>query len=539
MRWRANNAEDRHGSSMWAETSHLAMAGLFDQQPMSIFVGYFHGRRVFFHGPAGLTITAGARAGKFRDILCRNLLSGTCQHTIIMLDLKGEGAYVSQDQTRDGKSLGYWNPASLHGLPQDRINFLAHMRLDSPMVVSDVKVLWENLIAHGNSYGTTYFKDRAREFGEALSLAIIELTGALSFPAIYEAINLIPGGGDQWLDFAFHMSKSRFPNVRSIEAEIAEGRGQSGDGFRGILGELMRAVACLSDPLLMASVSPPYTVRMEEIVTGEAAWQLYLMPPAEFVQAWAPVIKSAFVSAMLLKSRAPTANRITFFLDECGQLGGENGFPLVPKLYTYGAGIGIQPVAVFQSNGQMKGLGPGAKELIQSSSAATLMFALRGDLESCQDCSARLGTQTLRYDDTLVQERAVHQRNQALQSLIQGGDPLQAALTMAQSGFEETHRTKQSRALRTIDEVMTMPNDRAYFFHEDVPFPIELERQPYWVSQDLAGLYHPNPYHPPLDRVTVQTRWGQRTRSVITGPVPERFAHLPQYRGGTWSRVRM
>lgn len=278
MRWRANNAEDRHGSSQWAETSHLAMASLFDQQPMSIFVGYFKGRRVYFHGPAGLCITGGARAGKFRDILCRNLLSGTCKHAIIMLDLKGEGAYVSQDQTRDGKSLAFWNPAKLHGLPQDRINFLAHMRLDSPMVVSDVKVLWENLIAHGNSHGTTYFKDRAREFGEALSLAIIELTGELSFPAIYEAINLIPGGNDQWLDFAFHMSKSRFPNVRSIEAEIASGRGESGDGFRGILGELMRAVACLSDPLLMESVSPPFTTTMEEIVTGEAKRHVWMAP---------------------------------------------------------------------------------------------------------------------------------------------------------------------------------------------------------------------------------------------------------------------
>lgn len=118
-------------------------------------------------------------------------------------------------------------------------------------------------------------------------------------------------------------------------------------------------------------------------------------------------------------------------------------------------------------------------------------------------------------------------------------DPLQAALTMSQSSFEETHQTKKGRALRTMDEVMNMPNDRAYFFHEDVPFPIELERQPYWFSRDLAGLYHPNPYHPPLDRVTVQTRWGQRTRRVLVETLPERFAHLPQYRSGLWSHVEM
>ncbi|MEP2640811.1 type IV secretory system conjugative DNA transfer family protein [Roseobacter sp.] len=453
---------------------------------MSIFMGFFEGRPIYFHGPAGMTITAGARAGKMRDVLARNLMSGTCLHTIIMLDLKGEGAYLLQDQTADGKYLAYWNPAKLHGLNQDSINFLGHMRLDSPMVVSDVKVFWENMIAQGRTQGSGYFKDRARQFGEAISLAVIELVGELSFPALYDAIMLMPGGGDQWLDFAFGMSKSRFPLVRSIEAEIAEARGESGDGFRGIMGELLRAVACLSDPLLMQSVSPSYSMKMEDLVSGDQAWQFYLMPPAEFVSAWSPVIKSAFVAAMMLKSRAPSVRRMTFLLDECGQLGGENGFPLVPKLYSYGAGIGIQPYGVFQSNSQMNGLGPGAKEIILSSSAATIMFALRGDFETCLDCSRRLGSQTLAYDDTLAQQRAQFSRNQAMQSLIGGGDPMQAAFTMSQHSFEEMHQTKQQRELRTPDEIRNMPNDRAFLFHEDVQFPIEAERRPYWRSRELA-----------------------------------------------------
>lgn len=536
---RGDNAANRFGSSQWATYRHLDAAGLFEPQPMSIFVGFFEGRPVYFHGPAGMTITAGARAGKMRDVLARNLMSGTCLHTVMMLDLKGEGAYLSQDQTADGKYLAFWNPVGLHDLPQDRVNFLGHMQLDSPMVVSDVKVFWENMIATGQSRDGGYFKDRARQFGEAISLGIIEEIGELSFPALFGAIMLMPGGGDRWLDFAYGMSKSRFHLVRSIEAEIAEARGESGDGFRGIMGELLRSVACLSDPLLMQSVSPPYTMKMEDLVSGDQAWQFYLMPPAEFVSAWSPVIKSAFVAAMLLKSRAPAAPRMTFLLDECGQLGGENGFPLVAKLYSYGAGIGIQPYGVFQSNSQMNGLGPGAKEIILSSSAATMMFALRGDYESCLDCSRRLGSQTLAYDDTMAQQRAAHARNQAMQSLISGGDPMQAAFSMSQHSFEQTHQTKQRRELRTVDEIMNMNSNVAYLFHEDVPFPIELERRPYWTSRELAGRYHPNPYHPPLDRVNIQTRWGQRSRPVITGPVPQRFAHLPQYRDGIWSHVEV
>ncbi|MEL6467935.1 MAG: type IV secretory system conjugative DNA transfer family protein [Pseudomonadota bacterium] len=535
---RGDNAQNRYGTSQYATEAELEAAGLFEQHPHSIFVGFFNGRPVYFHGPSGMVCTAGARAGKMKDFLSYNILTGTCLQSLIMLDLKGEGAAISRDQTADGKFCGYWNPAALHDLPQDRINPLDYMTISSPTLVSDIKVFWENMIAASGSGHHAYFEGRAREIGEGIGLALVELLGTLTFPALKEAIDLIPAGGDQWLDFAFHMSRSTFPLVRRVEAEIAASRSETGSGFQGILGELLRAVANLSDPILLASVSPPYTMSLADLVKDDQAWQLYLMPPAEFVGAWAPVLKSFFVGAMLYKSRATAANRITFFLDECGQLGGTSGFPLVPRLFTYGAGIGVQPVAVFQSNRQMRGLGPDAESLILSSAACKLMFALR-DIESATDCSKMLGSQSLAYDDRLAQQRANHARNEALRSLIDGGDPLQAALAVSQQGFEAQHQAKQHRQLQLPEEVMNMASDRAILFHEDVAFPIEMDREPYWVQRRLAGRFQPNPYHPPLDRVRVMTRWGMRTRHVITEPVPARFEHYPQYRDGMWSRVKM
>lgn len=535
---RHDNASNRFGSTRFANFRELEDAKLFEQYPHSIYLGVFDGKPVYFHGPAGATISAGARSGKLRDLLIFNLLSGTCLNSMVVLDPKAEGAYIAQDQTPDGKFIATWNPTGWHGLPQDRINFLGHITLDSPTLVSDIKVLWQNLVPIGGAQTEKYFPERGQEFGEAFSLAITEMEGVLSFPSLYKAINLVPSESEDWLDFAFHMSRSQFPVVRRVEAEIAASRKDTGNGFRGIVGELMRAVACLSDPLLMASVSPPYTMKMEDLVASDQAWQLYLCPPAEFISGWSAVIKAAFVSAMLVKSRAPAANRITFFIDECGQLGGEaGGFPLIPRLFTYGAGIGCVPVIFLQSNAQMNGLAPGAKDLILSSAGASVMFALRGDWESCQDCSRRMGAQTLAYDDTMAQERAVHARNQAIQSLISGGDPLQAGFALSHHGFAETHQTKIRRELRTPDEIMNMRSDRAYLFHEDVEYPIELERRPYYAQRSLAGKFHPHPAMPPLDRVTVATRWGKRTRRVITEPVPARFAHYPQYRNGTWSRV--
>ncbi len=532
-----DNAANRFGSSRFARYEDLKKAGLFKQRPESFYVGLFEGHPVFFHGPAGLTIVAGARAGKMRDVICRNLLCGTCLHTLMMLDPKGEGAYLSQDQTADGKFCGYWNPVGLHGLPQDRINPVDYLKIDSPTLEADLKVLWQELAPSKAGAKDDYFPPRAREYGEALCLMIAEIMGEVTLPALYDAVNALIAGGEEWLDIAYQMSNSRFPQVRRLETEIAEARKDSTGGFRGILGELAKSVACLSDSTLRASVSPPFTMSLADLVSSDQAWQFYLMPPAEYLQAWSPVLKTFFVGATIYKRRAPGAKRITFLLDECGQLGGEaGGFGLVPRLFTYGAGVGIQPVAVFQSEAQMNNLGPEAKALIQSSAAGKLMFSLR-DWESAKSCAEMCGMQTLSYDDTLAQERAYHARRNALQSLIAGGDPVQAALALSHQGFEADHQAKQQRQVQMPDEVMNAPSNFAYFFHEDVPYPIGLERRPYWQQRGLV--FHPNPFHPPIDRVRLRTFWGMRMRNVIKEPVPKRFAHYPQYRDGMWSRVKV
>ena len=190
-----DNAVNRFGSSRFARYEDLKKAGLFEQRPESFYVGLFESRPVYFHGPAGLTIVAGARAGKMRDVICRNLLCGTCLHTLMMLDPKGEGAYLSQDQTADGKFCGYWNPVGLHGLPQDRINPVDYLKIDSPTLEADLKVLWQELAPSKAGAKDDYFPPRAREYGEALCLMIAEIIGEVTLPALYDAVNALIAGG--------------------------------------------------------------------------------------------------------------------------------------------------------------------------------------------------------------------------------------------------------------------------------------------------------------------------------------------------------
>ncbi|MCK5750349.1 MAG: type IV secretory system conjugative DNA transfer family protein, partial [Oricola sp.] len=474
-----DNEEFRFGSAGFADAQAIARAGLYRQQPNSMFVGFFEGKPLWYSGAGGMLLTAGARGGKLRDILAYNLCFGIYTFSSIILDQKGELAALSQDQTPDGKFCFYWNAAALCGLPQHHINPVDYIRIDSPTLVSDVKVFCENMIALSGAANGVYFEQRAREFLEGIVLTVVRIDGVLTLPRLYHFINLIVSDSDGWLDFAFEMSESGFPISARVEEEIAASRKNPSNGFQGILGEIFKAFACLSDPLLMKSVSPPYDFSMAELCRSERAYQVYLMPPAEFVGPWAPVIKALLVAAMVYKSRAPQAPQQTWIIDECAQLG---AFPLVPKLFTYGAGIGIRPWAVFQSAYQMNAMGPNAQNIITSSAALRSYFAVR-DIESASAVSRMLGAQTLEYDDGHRQAEAELARREAMNALLNGEDPMSAGLRYAHYKKTSTMKTKQHRLLRTPDEILNMPPNRQFVFVDGLDKPVYAERKPYYEQR--------------------------------------------------------
>jgi len=528
-----NNASQPFGSARFAESSDLVSAGMFTQRPDSLLVGFWNGRPLWYSGMGGALLVAGARGGKLRDVLGYNVCSGIYAHSMVILDMKGELAAISQDQTPDRKFCIYWNPAGLHDLPRHRINPVDYLRRDNPALVSDTKVFCENMIAASGSTQAAYFEGRAREFLEGIVLTLVRLKGELTLPDLYRIVNLIPGGSDAWLDFAFEMSEAGFPITQRVEEEIAASRSDSSGGFRGILGELFKAFACLSDPTLMESVSPPFDFSMAELTASDQAYQVYLMPPASFVDAWSPVIKALFIAGQVYKARAPSAPPQTWLIDECAQLG---AFPMVTKLFSIGAGQGIRPLAVFQSTKQIKALGPDAEMIVTASAQLRSYFAVR-DLETASTISRMIGDETLEYRDEHRELRARHARQKALQAFLNGGDPFSAGLDLARESHAQSLPAKRGRPLRAPDQILGLPGDEQILFTDGVPHPILAERKPYYEQAFMAGRYHPNPYHPSGNRVRVKTRWGSRWRKVVVEPVPAPFAHYPQYSNGLWSRI--
>lgn len=293
-----NNASHPFGSARFAVPEEIARAGLFTREAHSLLVGFIGNQPLWYSGMGGLLTIAGPRSGKGRDLLHYNICQGIHAPTMIILDIKGgELAAVSRNQTADQKFCIYWNPRGINGLPSHRINPLDYINIQNPNLISEIKTFIENAMPRSGSAQSVYFEGRAHELVEGMCLTIVKRDGVLTYPALYEAVNLLVRGGEQWLDFAFEMSESGFDIAVRVEEEIAAAREDSSGGFKGILGEITRAFACLSDPVLLESVSPPYDFSFADLTTSNHPYNVYLMPDANFVETWSAVIKSMFVAA--------------------------------------------------------------------------------------------------------------------------------------------------------------------------------------------------------------------------------------------------
>ncbi|MEZ5691649.1 MAG: type IV secretory system conjugative DNA transfer family protein [Rickettsiales bacterium] len=481
-----DNSEYRYGSARPADSSDARAAGLFNKQHNSLFVGFLGNRPLYYNGMGGVTLVAGARSGKFTDILAYSLCSGICDSTIVVLDPKGEAAAVSH-----GKSSLFWNPTGLHGLPQYRINPVDYLHIDNPTLISDMMVFCENAIPLSGSNNGQFFELEARIYAKAFATSLVEQKGVLTFPDLYHALNLIPANNEEYLNFAYEMSKSRFDFVRKAEQKIAAARNDTSGGFIGTIAQLLQAFAPLADPILMRSVSPPYDFSLSLLCKSDQTYQLYLMPPAQFIGAWSLVIKSMFVGVRIYKERTPSAPQQTYILDEAATLG---HFPMLSELFTIGAGINIRPVVVYQSIKQMNNTVDYGENLITSSAALQIYFAAR-DYDTANMLSKRIGTETLNYDDERYREEARHAKRQAVQTFLNGNDPIHACLNYTHHRERQAMAGKQARLLRSPDEVLNTPRNKLYLFVDGLPGVLYADRKPYYQQRFMKGRYKPNPYY--------------------------------------------
>lgn len=94
-----DNETYRFGSASFADRSDLRRGGFFKQTANSLLIGFDGRKPIYWNGAGGALLIAGARSGKLRDVLGYNVCKGMNSGSMLVLDVKGELAAISQDQT--------------------------------------------------------------------------------------------------------------------------------------------------------------------------------------------------------------------------------------------------------------------------------------------------------------------------------------------------------------------------------------------------------------------------------------------------------
>ena len=528
----AFNEEFRFGSAGWADEAQMRAAGLFEERGLPI--GFHHRRKLWLEGDAPLITFGGAGTGKLTTVL-GHVLCSVKRRSMIVLDPRGEmAATFAPALALHGIKTYRWNPYGLHGLRAHRCNPLDPIDPAKPTFHADCKLAAQALVSVTSTGDGKYFERRGGGWVEALIKFDAERYGDASLPRLMAMINLAESGSPEWPDLIEAMTHSAFADVRRTAGEMITKQQDSQREFGSIIGEIYGSLSFLDDPALRASLEEPEFSLAEVCASGQPV-VIFIIIPAEYLHQCGPALRLFLTACMLHKSRHPGSRRLLMLIDEAAQLG---TFPTLIWLYTYGRGLGIQPWTFWQDVGQVvRNFGPTAVDTFLGSAQMRQFLGAR-DYETARRISSMLGTETLEYNDTRLQEEAKRQKRLAARRALMGGDLMEAALETAHYSKAAEMRTKQARKLMTEDEVLALRGDKhVLFISGNEPLAILADRMPYFSRREFAGLYLPNPYHPPQTRVQVAGRFGTHWLRVIREPAPEELSSFAQFQNGDLAYV--
>lgn len=534
--FRARNERFRNGSAHWASERELKREGYFTRTKQSVHIGFAYGRPLYWSGDSGGLINAGPRSGKLTGVIGYNACTGFSQNNQVFFDLKAEIAMVGRDQTAEKRSCWFWAPHKRFCRPQHKIDLMSHITLDSPTLIADITRHFEDCIPETDGGKNRFFELSAQGLGKSLGLSGVETEGFHSFATFNHNLGLLLQDNGETDALIARMSASRFSEVRAAAGYIANGMASQSNAFLSVVAEAQNAFRCLNDPDLLASISPPFDVTIEQFCDHDSA-NLYLMPQPEFVKSWAPIIRAFLGNLKLLKSRKPNARKQDWWVDEAAMLA---PFPLLAEVLNLGAGQGVRAFIVTQSLKQMKAIVPDGDTLLPAGAGVQVFFGVRDD-ETASRLSKSIGFETLYFDDELKRSEAALQKKQVLRRVLSGGDPFKLGMEYAHHNRASEHRSQQQRLLIEQNVIRHLPRGKAIIFLDGLSGPVLADLKPFFENRPLAGRFQSNPHYAPkgMAKVRVKAWIGHRWKAVREKPVPPEYAHLPQYADAPYTVVEM
>lgn len=522
------------GSARFAQTHELMRAGLM--KPGGLLEFSRLGRWSLRHQDrTAILVKGGAGSGKTTALLLPMLLSTAAN--VAMIDVKGELTAVLMDGlVHRGAALLSFNPYRLHGLPAQNISLLSHLKPGSPYLVGDSRRLWQAILPDISGAQNRFFDEKGRQWGEAITRALVFQRGSVSLASLYETVCLVRADWDAFVDWAADAAVVSPPDIEAAFGELIGMNTGEARTFDSVMSGITAALGFMADPALRACLpgDKPEAVRLDGLTSGQEQIFFAIILPPEFITIYAPLVRLMLSCISTVKQRAPHAAPMLMVIDEAARLG---SFPELAELPAIGRGYGLVPVLTYQDDGQISlNLGPhGATTLSANAGIELYLGGGIRDLTTANTLSRRLGNQTITLNDPLTRARGDFARREALrQIIIEGADPVRTAHELKRSAIEAQHQRLQSRALLEPSEVLGLPGDKTLVLAGGYELPPFIaDKVPYFRRRTFAGRVFPNPYvQRDMSALRVPGLFGMRLRRIIEAPVPSWAMHLPQYADG-------
>ncbi len=541
MRTRDHYRSHRYGSQSWATLDQVAPL-LKRRGP---HLGYLVNQSLRQTSQGPICTVGGARSGKGATVCVPAMFGlGFDGQAVPCLVCDPAGQNLAVSIAAQGPLLRrpvyVFNPTKAHPhvLPAHSVNVLAFLKPDSPTLFSDCVLIAQMCITASGGGDAKFFEDSGRRIVRLVLFWLTRSQGGVSLPSMWAFIRDITTCRTLFEQVLTEISTSQHgtPNVQADILELKELRDNGERTYASVIASLKNEIEILGDASLETALRGgdfelEYLVNPDLCPLGPPL--IGCVIPGEFKQIWR-MITRVFMGVGMLHARRNTRRHIRPYvlIDEAGALGfAEFVLTAVSEDAKF-----FQTHLIFQGLGQLeRHYGrDGARELMDS--FEVLQFISVGDLATARDVSARLGSLTL---DVIEPSQAVerkHAMHKALRAMLLYDVPLLETWKAAQHELEQSTTPRlMARELLKPDEVLTLEqNEQLLFVRGGYP-PILAEKRPYWMDASIRG-YLPDPYHPPADRVQVQTPSGMRWQPIRTMPVPSEWRDWPQYQRGTfWS----
>jgi len=530
-----SRAEQRFGEARWADTEDIMQAGLFKNQGLPF--GYFNNRLLRFESDAPRLTVGGAGSGKLRDLL-GYVLTLPCQMPMAVLDPRGELWDISMPTLAAQGIYAYsWDPYKI-GNVQHSINPLDHLTPERPTLFAELVRLARALLPLSQSANGKYFELTAQNVLIILMYHEVMTKGGISFPRLYELINVIEADPQGWADILESMLASPIAFIARGASVMMIRQQDTPKEFGSVMGEIYAYTMWLNDEAIRDSLTGG-GASLQELVNsalnGGHTVRFHFKVPGHLLELCAPILRVFFDTIMLLKATHRSAPRILLLIDEAAMLG---RFEALKQAFSFGRGSGLVTWAIFQDLGQIEAnFTRSGIQTFLGSAALRQFFGVR-DITTANIVSQMCGYETLEFDDAAAQKGAEHQMMQNIQALMDGADPFETAQHMQHYQAASRRKTKMRRLLISPDEVLALNTDEAITFvdADNLP-PIKHNKYPYY-ERLKAGQFYPNPHHPPIDKIKVRTWHGSKWVPVQRIPVPPHLQHFPQHKSGYMSVIK-